>query len=87
MRISEYGGEQDPPAAADVDHGADIGEVVAGGHRRGECGGSLQHRGIEDGCVLGMLCQEVEERRRIRRSVQLSGPFASRSAMPSSVTA
>jgi len=41
--------KQDPPAAADIDDGAEVGEFVAGGHRRGEHRGSLHHRGVEEG--------------------------------------
>jgi hypothetical protein len=62
MRVAaQDGGKQVPAAAADVDDGADIGEVVARRHRRRKRRGPLEHRGVEDGGVLGMLRQELKK--------------------------
>jgi hypothetical protein len=62
MRVAaQDAGEQCSPAAADVDDGADVGEVVAGGYGPGERRGPLGHRGVKDGCVLRMLGQEFEQ--------------------------
>ena len=54
------GGKQGPAAAADVDDGANTGEVVARRHGRRKRRGPLEHRGVEDGGVLGMPGQVLE---------------------------
>jgi pimeloyl-ACP methyl ester carboxylesterase/class 3 adenylate cyclase len=62
MRMAAQDGrEQGSPAATDVNDCADVGEVVAGGHGRGERCGPLGHRGVKDRGVRGMLGQEVEQ--------------------------